>query len=199
MMETVVVPAGKREFNAYMDEDGNRIVWSIIYRYGSGLDRDEAYQELSIAVWKALEAYVSGKKTKVSTFVYQAAYNRMKMLLREQSATKRMIERQSASVEEAPGLHSCETALEEDAVEHLVMENRAKALHWAVRNSGLTREEYGVIVRTLKDMNQRQIAAELGSSQSHVSILKTRAMAKIKEALMSAQWDGESIWVPDIS
>lgn len=86
--------------------------------------------------------------------------------------------------------------LEEQALEDVIQESRANALRWAIRNSDLTTDEYAVITKTLEDKAQIEIASEIGVSQSHVSVLKSRAIAKIKETLLDAQWDGVSIWAP---
>lgn len=49
----------------------------------------------------------------------------------------------------------------------------------------------------LQDMLQKEIGEELGCTQSHVSILKKRALKKIGKALQDAQWDGSGIWDPE--
>lgn len=201
MMETGVVSAvqqcTEQEFNAYLLSDGAKIIWSVIHRFGGGLDREEAYQELSIALWRALLAYTPEKKVKISTYVYQAVYNQVKMLLRANSTEKRVAERQTDSVEEQKHLHNDEVDLEEQALEDVIQESRANALRWAIRNSDLTKDEYIVIIRTLEDKAQIEIASEIGASQSHVSVLKARAISKIRETLLDAQWDGVGIWAPD--
>ena len=119
------------------------------------------------------------------------------MLLRANSTEKRVAERQTDSVEEQKHLHNDEVDLEEQALEDVIQESRANALRWAIRNSDLTKDEYIVIIRTLEDKAQIEIASEIGASQSHVSVLKARAISKIRETLLDAQWDGVGIWAPD--
>lgn len=62
MMEAVVVPAAQnvcteQEFNEYMENEGTRMIWSVIHRYGKGVEQSDAFQELSIALWRALGSY----------------------------------------------------------------------------------------------------------------------------------------------
>lgn len=201
MMETAVVLAERQkieqEFNEYMQEDGKKIIWSIIHRCCGELDYEDAYQELSIALWKAMAAYNPDKKVKKSTYIYQAVYNQIKMMLRDQSTAKRLINRQTSPAEECPHLHDPGFNMEEDVIEDMILKSRANALRWAIRNGGLTDEEQKVIQLTLKDLYQKEIGVKLGCSQSHVSVVKVSALKKIKAALQDAQWDGSGIWTPD--
>ena len=105
MMEAVVVPAAQnvcteQEFNEYMENEGTRMIWSIIHRYGKGIEQSDAFQELSIALWRALGSYSPTRGAKKLTYVYQTVYNQMKMMLREQGAAKRAFEKQAKSAEE---------------------------------------------------------------------------------------------------
>lgn len=92
-MEAVVVPAAQnvcteQEFNEYMENEGTRMIWSVIHRYGKGVEQSDAFQELSIALWRALGSYSPDRGAKKLTYVYQTVYNQMKMMLREQGGCK---------------------------------------------------------------------------------------------------------------
>lgn len=198
MMETVVVPAmqnycTEQEFNEYMQTDGTRMIRSIIHRYGKGIEYDDAFQELSIALWRALGSYAPDRGAKKLTYVYKSVFNQLKMLLRERSTAKHAIDRQAKSTEERCNLCDRSEDMEDSILERMVIQSRSNALHWAIRNGGLTEDEQKVMHMILQDMLQKEIGAELGCSQGHVSMLKKSAIKKVKKALQDAQWDGESI------
>lgn len=78
-MEAVVVPAAQnvcteQEFNEYMENEGTRMIWSVIHRYGKGVEQSDAFQELSIALWRALGSYSPDRGAKKLTYVYQTVY-----------------------------------------------------------------------------------------------------------------------------
>ena len=87
--------------------------------------------------------------------------------------------------------------MEDRILEDLILRSRSNALHWAIRNGGLTEDEQKTVYMLLQDMLQKEIGEELGCTQSHVSILKKRALKKIGKALQDAQWDGSGIWDPE--
>lgn len=50
MMETVAVPevqnvCADQEFNEYMEQEGSKMIWSLIHRYGKGVEKNDAFQE----------------------------------------------------------------------------------------------------------------------------------------------------------
>lgn len=66
MMETVAVPevqnvCADQEFNEYMEQEGSKMIWSLIHRYGKGVEKNDAFQEMSIALWRALGSYSPGR------------------------------------------------------------------------------------------------------------------------------------------
>ena len=199
MMETVAVPevqnvCADQEFNEYMEQEGSKMIWSLIHRYGKGVEKNDAFQEMSIALWRALGSYSPGRGVKKPTYVYQAIYNQLKMMLREQGAAKRAFEKQAKSAEEQYNLRARDENMEDRILEDLILRSRSNALHWAIRNGGLTEDEQKTVYMLLQDMLQKEIGEELGCTQSHVSILKKRALKKIGKALQDAQWDGSGIW-----
>lgn len=115
---------------------------------------------------------------KKSTYVYQAIYNQLKMMLREQGAAKRAFEKQAKSAEEQYNLRARDENMEDRILEDLILRSRSNALHWAIRNGGLTEDEQKTVYMLLQDMLQKEIGEELGCTQSHVSILKKRALKK---------------------
>lgn len=188
------------DFEEYMNSDGERIIWSVINLYGRTLDWEEAHQELSIALWKALCAYDPNKSVKISTLVYQSVLNRLRMMLRASRTQKRFKEQTGRVDEKGFGELTDETVdIEADIEQAEILESRANALHWAIRNSNLKEKERFVIIETLKETPQKEIGKMLGKGQSQISRLKMSAMKKIKETMLAAQWDGESIWDPDLT
>lgn len=202
MMEAVVVPAAQnvcteQEFNEYMENEGTRMIWSVIHRYGKGVEQSDAFQELSIALWRALGSYSPDRGAKKLTYVYQTVYNQMKMMLREQGAAKRAFEKQAKSAEEQYNLRGRDENMEDRILEDMVLRSRSNALHWAIRNGGLTEDEQKTVYMLLQDMLQREIGEKLACSQGHVSAMRKSALGKIRKALQDAQWDGAGIWAPE--
>ena len=183
MMEAVVVPAAQnvcteQEFNEYMENEGTRMIWSVIHRYGKGVEQSDAFQELSIALWRALGSYSPDRGAKKLTYVYQTVYNQMKMMLREQGAAKRAFEKQAKSAEEQYNLRGRDENMEDRILEDMVLRSRSNALHWAIRNGGLTEDEQKTVYMLLQDMLQREIGEKLGCSQGHVSAMRKSALGK---------------------
>lgn len=180
------------ELQAFMQTDGNKICWALVSRYGKTLDRDDAYQEAMIAIAKALAYYKEGStKTKKTTYVWQAAYNQIKMLLREESTQKRLLEKSSVSADSCVLIGSA-TDTEEKLLDEITVTERSKALYTAIDCAGLTWEEYYIIRAHLSEQKQSDIAAYLGRSQSYVSKKRLAAMEKVRKFLLSAGWDGNS-------
>lgn len=202
MMETAVKSAStapaRIDFEGYMESDGDSIIRSIITRYGNGIDWEEAYQELSIALWKALRAYDPSRSVKVSTFIYKSVLNRLRMMQRKAHTQKSCIEKYARVDDERCGQIKDEAVnFEEEAEQLSVLESRANALHWAIRNSNLKDCERLVILETLNGTHQKVIGAMIGKGQSQVSRMKLSAMKKIRNTLLAAHWDGEGICVRD--
>ena len=192
MEKLSVAPDISNSFDKFLETDGSKLIWAIIHRFGGAfIDKEDAFQELSIALWKAYLAYTPDKKTKISTFVYQSVYNQMKMVLRAASTEKRIVDRQHGSVDDQRNLPS-HINVEAECIDRLITESRVNALHWAIKTA-LTSSEQFVIQRTLEDCSQSEIAKEMNVSQSHVSNLKGSAIKKIRECLLSAHWDGDGI------
>lgn len=180
------------ELQAFMQSDGNRICWALVSRYGKTLDKDDAYQEAMIAIAKALAYYKTGStKTKKTTYVWQAAYNQIKMMLREDSTQKRHLEKSSVSADSCV-LISSGIDIEEELLDKITVTERSKALYAAIDRAGLTWEEYYIIRAHLSEQKQSDIAAYLGCSQSYVSKKRLAAMEKVHKFLLDASWDGSS-------
>ena len=72
-----------------MATDGTRLVWAVIHKFGKGISMEDAYQESYIAVAHALAMYNPDReRTKKTTYVYQAVYNRIKMMIRHDTTLK---------------------------------------------------------------------------------------------------------------
>lgn len=180
------------ELQAFMQTDGNKICWALVSRYGKTLDKDDAYQESMIAIAKALAYYKEGStKTKKTTYVWQAAYNQIKMMLREESTQKRLLERNSFSADSCASIGSA-IDIEEELLNEITVTDRSKALYTAIDRAGLTWEEYYIIRAHLSEQTQSDIASYLGCSQSHVSKKRLAAMEKVRKFLLDAGWDGHS-------
>lgn len=188
------------DFEEYLKSDGDRIIHAVIHRYGAGLDWEEAYQEMSVALWRALQAYDPSRPAKVSTLVYRAVLNRLRMLQRKNHSMKGYFDRYARADEsECEALKDESINFEEETEQAEILESRASALYWAIQNAGLKDEERLVILETLKGTQQVDIGAIIGRGQSQISRFKLSAMQKIRDALLAANWDGEGIWAPDFN
>ena len=186
------------DFEEFMKSDGEAIIRSIIARYGKGVDWEEAYQELQIELWRALCRYDPEKNVKVTTVVYRYVVNRMLMMQRRVHTNKHHFNQASQMGDDClTHVMDASVDLEGDAEREAVCESRSRALYWAIRNTKLKDRERFVIMETLKETTQTQIGKMLGKEQSQVSRIKRSAMKKIRQTLMDAKWDGESIQLPD--
>ena len=68
--------------------------------------------------------------------------------------------------------------MEDRILEDMVLRSRSNALHWAIRNGGLTEDEQKTVYMLLQDMLQREIGEKLGCSQGHVSAMRKSALGK---------------------
>lgn len=181
------------ELQEFMATDGTRLVWAVIHKFGKGISMEDAYQESYIAVAHALAMYNPDReRTKKTTYVYQAVYNRIKMMIRHDTTLKRTFERNSTSAEVHVNVRDSNVMMEDDIIEKISMKDRANALHRAIREAELSDEEMAVVHLTMANVAQTDIGNRIGSSQSHVSKLKKSAFRKIQECLLNAGWDGVS-------
>jgi len=195
MEENNVMFCSNEELQEYIASDGNRIIWFIIHKYAKGLDPDDAYQEAFIGVAKALATYREDQvKTKKSTYVYQVVYNQIKMLLRARATNKRAFERESASADELVNLRDPSISMEDEVIDRITQEERARTLYEAINAGNLTKDERTVILMMLREAKQIDIGEAIGSSQGHVSKLRKSAIGKIKAYLVASGWDGISTY-----
>jgi len=185
------------ELRDFMKTDGNRLIWTFICKYGKTLDREEAYQEAMIAVAKALASCREEKtKTKKTTYVCQALYNQIKMLLREDSTKKRILEKTSIPLESLKIVKDS-FDVEERVIGKIDRDDRSASLYAAIAHSGLSYDEHFVIQARLRNQNQTDTAKMLGCSQSYVSKKLKSAMKKIRSCLLDADWDGHTAYFFD--
>lgn len=198
MMNDEMRFCSSEELQEFMATDGTRLIWSVIHKFGKGISMEDAYQESCIAVAHALAMYdPTRERTKKTTYVYQAVYNQIKMMIRHDTTLKRTFERNSTSVEVHINVRDSVVTTEDDIIERISMEDRVNALRGAIREAELSDDEMTVIRLTMADVAQTDIGNRIGSSQSHVSKLKKSAFRKIRECLLNAGWDGVS--APDLA
>lgn len=180
------------ELRDFLAKDGNRIIWAYITRYCKGLEKDDCWQECSIAAARALGMYNPASGVKKTTYVIQAIQNQIKMMIRSHTTQKQTFNREATSADDEPTLHEEEYDLEEAVITKIVMDSRTKALLEAIEIADLSSRERLVIRLTLRDKKQQELGKEIGLSQGQVSKLKKQAMSKIKIVLEAHNWDGIS-------
>ena len=139
MMNDEMRFCSSEELQEFMAADGTRLVWSAIHKFGKGISMEDAYQESCIAVAHALAMYdPTRERTKKTTYVYQAVYNQIKMMIRHDTTLKRTLERNSTSVEVHVNVKDSGVTTEDDIIERISMEDRVNALRGAIREAELS-------------------------------------------------------------
>ena len=186
------------ELREFMDSDGNRLIWTFIHKYCRGLDPEDCWQECFIDVAKALAAYDPKiSKAKKTTFVYQAIYNRCKMILRANATNNQELNREAASADNLSYIRDPVYDLEGDVIERITLDERTDSLLDAIEIADLTSEERFVIRMTLRDEPQVEIGKRINASQSHVSKIKSAAIEKIRTVMEENDWDGVNTNIPN--
>lgn len=169
----------------YKEKDYHPLMYSILKKYHLYDKRDDYLDVCYIGYVKALNKY-DKSKTRFITYAYKCIENELLCELRKERAHKR--QREECSLE---ALYSDKTHLndhlsdETPLVLQLISEEEKTTVSTALCVlDGMERD----IIQKLfgidsEEMTQNQVAEEFGISQSQVSLIKTKALAKLKEAL----------------
>lgn len=159
---------------------------------------EDCWQECFIDVAKALAAYdPKVSKTKKTTFVCQAIYNRCKMILRTNATFNQELNRNAVSADELSFVRDPICDLESAVIEQCTLDERADSLRDAIEIADLTSEERLVIRMTLRKKPQAEIGKRINASQSHVSKVKSTAIKKIRTVMVDNDWDGVNTNIPN--
>jgi RNA polymerase sigma-70 factor (ECF subfamily) len=131
----------------------------------TAVDRDDLYQEITIALWRALPRFRGECAEK--TFVFRVAHNRAVSYLARRRVFEPMTE---DAMDQAP-----------DPETELVRERRSEALLEAVRRLPLPHRQVTMLV--LEGLDYADVADVLGISESNVGARLTRAREMLRPML----------------
>jgi len=158
----------EQKFEAYLADHGRFILNSLrVYEHNPSV-RDELYQEVALALWKALPGF--REDASIKTFIARITHNIGVSHIRKFSRQPRstQLDEKLQSKEASP-----EAALQTN--------DRRRKLMLAI--SQLTIVQQQVLTLYLEDFSYRQIAETLGMSEGNVAIRLTRARKELESIM----------------
>ena len=179
----------EHKLNEFLENDGARLLYGCIYENAGYWNTENLFQDCLITAARCIEAYDEARMdTKLTTYIWQACENAIKMMYRKRDAVKVHTE-ENLTVPMSEEVFNVEDptapGLDESIGEKVDLETRVAALRKAIEApaTGLTGEEKTVIYETLKDRSQFEIGRIIGHSQSYVSKTYSAALKKLRTAL----------------
>lgn len=179
----------EQKLNEFLENDGARLLYGCIYENAGSWNAENLFQDCLITAARCIEAYDEARMdTKLTTYIWQACENAIKMMYRKRDAVKVHTE-ENLTVPMSEEVFNVEDhtapGLDESIGEKVDLETRVAALRKAIEApaTGLTGEEKTVIYETLKDRSQFEIGRIIGHSQSYVSKTYSAALKKLRTVL----------------
>lgn len=171
--------------NDYKERDYHPLMYSILKKYHLYDKKDDYLDICYIGYAKALNKY-DKTKTRFTTYAYKCIENELLCELRKERAHKRQREECSLENLYSDNIYfNADLSDETPLVVQLISEDTKHALNGAL--DALNEVENEVIKKLFGiecvEMTQNQVAEEFNISQSQVSLIKTKALAKLKEIL----------------
>lgn len=179
----------EQKLNEFLENDGARLLYGCIYENAGYWNTENLFQDCLITAARCIEAYDEARMdTKLTTYIWHACENVIKMAYRKRGTVK-VLSEENLTVPMSEDAFDVEDhtapGLDESIGEKVDLETRIAALRKAIEASatGLTDEEKTVIYETLKDRTQFEIGRTIGRSQSYVSKTYSTALKKLRTAL----------------
>lgn len=178
-----------QKLNEFLENDGERLLYGCIYANAGYWNTENLFQDCLITAARCIEAYDETRMdTKITTYIWQACENVIKMAYRKRGSVKVLAE-EKLTVPMSEDAFDVEDrtvpGLDESVGEKIDLETRVATLRKAIEDpaTGLTGEEKTVIYETLKEHSQLEIGRVIGRSQSTVSKVYNAALKKLRVAL----------------
>jgi RNA polymerase sigma factor (sigma-70 family) len=149
-------------------------LWRLTLAYAScHADRDDLYQEICVAIWKALPRF-RGEST-LRTFIYRIAHNR--------SVTFRLRHRRQGAREVAlPDLEGLHVPAPESSAEKRVVRRERRAILLSAV-AGLPNDLARPVLLRLEGLSDREIAEHIGITENNAAVRLFRARRSLRCAL----------------
>ena len=172
-------------------EHNMRLVVYVAKRFmGAGVDADDLISVGSIGLIKAVNSYKSDKNIKMATYASKCIENEILMYLRKISKTKQEVSIFEPLNVDSEGnkltLEDCIESEEENPQEDLEQELEKKVLNFVLKKLS-SREQEIINMRYGLDgsmeQTQKEVADNLGISQSYISRLEKKIVAKLRKEM----------------
>jgi RNA polymerase sigma factor (sigma-70 family) len=163
----------RERFNRLLAAEGPALVRLAASYTNSQSDRDDLYQDIALAIWKALPRFRGESSER--TFVFRIAHNRgIARITRRRPAEAGYEEGEQADSGPGP-----EAVLSKD--------QQQQRLLWAIQRLPISYRQ--VVTLTLEDMSYAEIAEVLGISESNVGARLSRARLYLRRLLEAEKND----------
>lgn len=203
--EVLPSPLGEEEEKFYVSkaEEGSeyaqqkliehnlRLVIYIAKKYEStGLDFEDIVSIGSVGLIKAVKTFHSDKNIKLATYASRCIENEILMQLRKVTRIKKEVSLEQPLSQDKEGnvLSLAETLSndEDDLDQPLILGDEKRAI-WSVMDGLGSREKEIMLLRYglegNEELTQKEIADKMGISQSYISRIEKKVLAKMKKEL----------------
>ena len=189
--------AGDEDAREKLIEGNLRLVLSVIQRFDKrGENPDDLFQVGCIGLIKAISTYRLDKKIKLATYASRCIENEILMYIRKTANQKTEVSLDEPINMDCDGneLLLCDIlGTESDYVYKSIEENEDKRMilraisGLCLRDRKIIELRYG-IGRGGQEMTQKEVADMLGISQSYISRLEKKIIARMKEYLIKQNY-----------
>jgi RNA polymerase sigma-70 factor (ECF subfamily) len=161
-------PAIEEQLNRLLTENGPALLRLAASYTNTSSDRDDLFQDIAIALWKALSRFRG--ECSERTFLFRVAHNRAIDYLRRHRAPTSPIDPEAPLRDSRP---NPETGL--------AQEQQGERLRQAIHRLPLPYRQ--VITLALEEMSYGEIAAILGVTETNVGVRLNRARQLLRQLL----------------
>ncbi len=161
-------PAVEEQLNTLLAANGAALLRLASSYTNTSSDRDDLFQDIAIALWKALHRFRG--ECSERTFLFRVAHNRAIDYLRRHRALTTPIDADAPLPDARPNPEA-----------GLVQEQQGQLLRQAIHRLPLPYRQ--VITLTLEEMSYSEIAAILGVTETNVGVRLNRARQLLRQLL----------------
>ena len=161
-------PVVEQQLNRLLTENGPALLRLAASYTNTTSDRDDLFQDIAIALWKALPKFRGESSER--TFLFRVAHNRAIDYLRRHRAPTTPIDPDAPLRDSRPNPEA-----------GLAQEQQGERLRQAIHRLPLPYRQ--VITLTLEEMSYSEIAAILGVTETNVGVRLNRARQLLRQLL----------------
>ena len=161
-------PAAEEQFNRLLVANGPALLRLAASYTNTSSDRDDLFQDIAIALWKALPRFRG--ECSERTFLFRVAHNRAIDYLRRHRALAVPIDPEAAPHDSRPNPEAS-----------LAQEQQGERLRQAIHRLPLPYRQ--IITLVLEEMSYSEIAQVLGVTETNVGVRLNRARQLLRKLL----------------